>query len=290
MSLVQTINLAKRGQLSKSEIYSRMLEASKVFQTVGVSEAGAFAQFCKTAEGIELLAIEKSLPGPDAASWQAPVVRKEGEDSPWNNLVKAVSKSQNISYSRAVDAALSTPEGRAVFSEQKRHELINKSGCSVADIECFDRIEKARGNDAPASPYPSEYEQAVANTLRNNPTLSQSQAHDHVRTSRPDLWNAYSKLGGNRLAHGHQTSGIAPPEATSQRSPTPRDPMWQSDHSGNRPGTTPARQPLRPDNSPTIKGGFWERQSPIAKSDYVRMLSRLAKMSPATAESVLKGL
>jgi len=65
MSLVQTMNLAKRGKLNKAELYKRMLEASAVFCGVGVSQAQAYSKFCQTDEGRELLAIHNSLPGSD---------------------------------------------------------------------------------------------------------------------------------------------------------------------------------------------------------------------------------
>ena len=65
MSLVQTMNLAKRGKLNKAELYKRMLEASAVFCGVGVSQAQGFSKFCQTGEGRELLAIHNSLPGSD---------------------------------------------------------------------------------------------------------------------------------------------------------------------------------------------------------------------------------
>jgi hypothetical protein len=283
MSFAQTMRFAKKGVLSKSELYSRMLEASKVFQTVGVSEAQAFTKFIATDEGAELFRIYGSLTGPDyKPAWQAPVNKNAGDGSPWDRLVRAVSKSQNISYSKAVDECLKTEEGRAAFSAQRRFEKIHAAGYTVADMEMSDQIdqliEKRRGD--PVNPLPSDYEVACNNIRRNYPHLSESEVHDEARKANPEAWEQHktTKLGTGkplpRQAVGEQYAENEgkPPEATSQRSPTPRPPLWQSDHSGNRPGNTPARTPYRPDVEPSIKG-FWDRQSPVAKSDYVRIIS-----------------
>jgi hypothetical protein len=292
-TLESTLRLAKRGSLSRAELYARMLAASKVFQTVGVSDAQAFAAFCNTDEGCQLLAIEKSLPGQDVApAWQAPITKKESGGSLWDNLVNATAKSQNISYSKAVDVCLSTPEGKAIFRDQRRDELVNKSGCTFADLECFDRIEKARGDDVPGVSPPSDYEQAVNNLLQQHPYLTRSEAMDEARKANPQAWEehkAMDKLGGRTLPHGHQTSGVNPPSPTSQRESTPRPPMWQSDHSGNRPGTTPVRTPYSPSGEPRIKGWF-ERSTPTAQAWYVNELAKIAHLSRDSATQILKRL
>jgi hypothetical protein len=288
------MRLAKNGSLSKSELYSRMLTASKVFLGPGVSEHQAFSRFIATDEGRELFKIQQSLPGRDVTpEWQAPIAKKDGDDSLWGQLVRATAKSQNLTISKAIDVALSTPEGRAVYADQRRFEKVHAAGFTVADMQMDDAIadiQKANRGDPVDTP--SEYETAVANIMRQYPHLTQSQAHDEAQRQNPRAWEEHKsmdKLGGNRLPHGHQQSGVSPPSLTSQTSPTPRPPMWQSNHSGSYSGTTPAREPYRPDNSPSVKG-FWNRQSLAAQRDYVRMLSKLARMSPASAESVLKGL
>jgi hypothetical protein len=282
------MRLAKRGQLSKSELYSRMLTASKVFQTIGVSEAQAFAKFVATDEGRELFQIHGSLPGRDyEPSWQNPVTKHAG-GSTWDDLVKAVSKSQNISYSRAVDECLKTPEGKVAFNMQRRHEKIHASGYTVADMQMDDAIAKAQdANSVPGISYPSEYEVAVNNTLRNNPTLTRSQAHDHVRTTRPDLWDAFSKLGGTgkQLPRSHipQPGEENPQAATSMRNDPYPGPQWRSAHSGSPPNT-PARTPERMSNEPQIK--WFDRQAPRARDWYVNYLAKY--MSPDRAVDVLK--
>jgi hypothetical protein len=302
MSLVQTMNLAKRGRLNKAELYKRMLEASQVFRTVGVSEAQAFAKFCQTDEGIELLAIEKSLPGGDFAPQRETYVNKNaGDGSLWDRLVRATARSQGITYSKAVDVCLSTEEGREAFEMQRRFQKINAHvGFSDIHMEMEDKIadiQKARRRGDPVTPYPSEYETAVNNIRRNYPHLTESEAHDEARRQNPDAWEAHktTKLGTGkplpRQAVGEQYAENEgdPPEATSQRTPTPRDPMWVGNQSHAYGGNTPARTPYRPNVEPQIKG-WWDRQSPNAQNDYVRILSKLARMSPASAESVLKGL
>jgi hypothetical protein len=299
-TLESTLRLAKSGQLSKREVYARMLAASKAFQTPGVSEHQAFAKFCNTDEGRELLRIEQSLPGHDAAPvWQAPVAKKDGDGSLWDRLVKAVAKSQNLTYSKAVDAVLSTEEGRIAFEAHRRMEKINaKVGFSEYHMEMEDKIadiQKARRRGDPVNTYPSEYEVAVRNIMQQYPHLTESQAHDEARKANPDAWENHkaTKLaGGKPLPRGHVPqpgNEVYPQQPTSQRTPTPRPPMWQSDHSGSYGGNTPARTPYRPDVEPQIKG-WWDRQTPRAQSDYIAMLAKLAHMSPESAENVLKGL
>jgi hypothetical protein len=297
MSLAQTMNLAKRGRLTRSELYTRMMEASAVFRTVGVSEAQAFSKFCQTDEGIELLAIEKSLPGGDFAPQREPYVNKNaGDGSLWDRLVRATAKSQGITYSKAVDVCLSTEEGREAFEAQRRFEKINAHvGFSDIHMEMEDKIadiQKARRRGDPVNPLPSEYKNAVANIRQNYPHLSESEAHDEARRQNPDAWGEHkAKSKGRQLprASGQREENDADVPTTSQRTPTPRDPMWVGNQSHNYGGNTPARTPYRPNVEPSIKG-FWDRQTPNAQSDYIRILSKLARMSPASAESVLKGL
>jgi hypothetical protein len=301
MSFAQTMRFAKKGVLSKSELYNRMLEAAKVFQTVGVSEAQAFTKFIATDEGAELFRIHGSLPGPDyKPAWQAPINKNAGDNSLWDRLVRATAKSQGITYSKAVDACLSTPEGRAVFDEQRRHELIHKSGFTVADMECFTQaqalVEKRRGD--PVNPLPSEYEVACNNIRQNYPHLTESEVHDEARKANPDAWEQHKtmKLGGGKpLPRGHVKPEPAyPTEPTSQRTPTPRPPQWQSDHSGNRPGNTPQRSPHRPDGSPQVKRsgpairGWWDSHTPAAQDDLVRIVSKSSGLSDEAARRVLE--
>jgi hypothetical protein len=300
-TLEQTMRLAKRGTLSKAELYKRMLAASKVFQTVGVSEAQAFSKFCQTDEGRELLAIEKSLPGGDIAPQRPTYVNKNaGDGSLWDRLVRATAKSQGLTYSKAVDVCLSTEEGKVAFNEQRKHDLIHKSGFTKADMQCFEgaeTIRKAAGDDVPGTPHKHEFEVEVDRILQANPKMSRSKAMDAAAKSNPDAWADYKKLGGGRQlprqAVGTQSTQPGnedyPEEPTSQRTPTPRPPQWVGNQSHNYPGNNPARSPFRPSGEPQIKG-FWERQSPNARSDYVRMLRKNAGMSEADALSVLEGL
>jgi hypothetical protein len=197
-----------------------------------------------------------------------------------------------------VDVCLSTEEGRDAFDATKRMEKINANvGFSEYHIEVEDQIadiQKARRRGDPVNDYPSDYETAVNNIRRNYPHLSESEAHDEARKANPEAWEQHkaTKMAGGKplpRASGQREENDEDVPATSQRSPTPRDPQWVGNQSHNYGGTTPARTPYRPDVEPSIKG-FWDRQSPIAQNDYVRMLSKLARMSPADAESVLKGL
>jgi hypothetical protein len=299
-TLESTMRLAKRGSLSKAELYKRMLEASAVFRGVGVSEAQAFSKFCQTDEGIELLAIEKSLPGGDFAPQREAYVNKNaGDGSLWDRLVRATAKSQGITYSKAVDVCLSTEEGRDAFEMQRRFEKINAHvGYSEYHMQMEDQIadiQKARRRVDPVNPLPTEYEEAVNNIRRNYPHLTASEAHDEARKANPDAWEQHKtmKLGSGKplpRASGQREENDADVPTTSQRRPTPRDPQWVGNQSHNYGGNTPARTPYRPNAvEPQIKG-WWDRQTPNAQNDYVRIISKLARMSPASAESVLKGL
>jgi hypothetical protein len=295
MSLAQTMNLAKRGRLNKAELYTRMIEASKVFQTVGVSEAQAFAKFCQTDEGLQLLAIEKSLPGQEMPR-QLPVDKNAGDSSLWDRLVKAVAKSQNLTVSKAIDTILSTPEGRDAFDATKRMEKLNANvGFSDIHMEMEDKIadiQKARRRGDPVNPYPSEYETAVNNIRRNYPHLSESEAHDEARKANPEAWEQHktTKGKGRQLprASGQREENDADVPMTSQRTPTDRSPQWTGNHASVTP-TTPARTPYRPNVEPQIKGWF-DRQPPNAQNDLVRIVRKGSGLSEEAALRVLEGM
>ena len=221
--------------------------------------------------------------------------------------MKAVAKSQRLNYSAAVDVILSTPEGRDVFDAQRRMEKVNsKVGFSEVHMEMEDNlanIQKGRrGGDNPGG-LPTDYEIAVRNIQMQYPHLTQSQVHDEARKANPDAWAQHKavKLGGGkplpRQAVGEQyQENDADVPTTSQRSPTPRPPMWQSDHSGNRPPNTPDRTPAyRPDGSPQVKRsaepdirGWWESHSPAAQDDLVRIVSKSSGLSDEAARRVLE--
>jgi hypothetical protein len=293
-SIERTLNLAKHGSLSRAELYARICTLAQSHRGPGTSQSQAFSRFITTPDGQELFKILQSLPGKDIEpTWQSPIAKRD--TSTWDRLVRAVAKSQGLSYSKAVDACLTTEEGRAAFSEQRRVEKIN-SGFMDLDMRREALIEKAQNdNRGVKSPYPHAFEVAVNDVLRAHPNFSRSEALDEARRTNPDAWADYKKLGGTGkpLPRSHVPqpgNEDYPEEPTSQRTPTPRPPMWQLDHSGSYSGNTPARTPYRPDVEPKIKGWF-ERNTPNAQAWYINDMMKTSRLPrESVVVRILKGL
>src|SRR5262249_19839431 len=147
-------------------------------------------------EGRELDQVMVSLPGRDTEAPSAPVA-KSSPSGDWHSLVAACTRmhkrlhpydSDAKANAAAVNAALSTPEGMYLFKQRKRAEQIATDQYTVADMQALDGAEERHGDMLKRSiPYQSEFQAMVDGVRQANPHLTESQAQDHVRSSRDGM-------------------------------------------------------------------------------------------------------
>jgi hypothetical protein len=268
LDISHTLALAKRGQISKSELFGQMQSIAEARRGPGESTAQSFVRFINTDEGAELFRRQKSMIGSDIAPQNTvPVVKFGGGGGEWGEFIAALKKrSPGVSENRLINEALSMPEGLRLFQATKRAQQIScDTGFTKADMDTLDAIAKEQ-NDwvdmRKGSPgvidthVPSTYEALLDKVRAQYPYLSESKVHDYARARDPDAWQDHklNKLGGRQLPRGHvpQTGDEHPTAATSGRTPPSRAPQWQSDHSSSTP-TTPAHAAEHPSDKPTIK-------------------------------------
>jgi hypothetical protein len=122
-SMEGTLILAKSGKLSRSELYAKICTLAEAQREPGKSEAQAFVKFIATPEGRELFQIQQSLPGKDIeVNWQTPIAKSSPSD--WDGLVTGLMRVGKCSYSKAVDIALATEEGRDQLSVAFGHAAL----------------------------------------------------------------------------------------------------------------------------------------------------------------------
>jgi hypothetical protein len=245
----RTLSLAKRGELSKSELYSRMQAIAEARRDLGESTAQSFARFIATDAGREMLQIEKAMPGRDIDP--APVAAVEKRADTWDDLIRALMRANSCTYSKAVDLAMSSEAGMFALQKRLRSDRIAADvGFSAADLRLLDSVAVERDQDVRLDLHKRapkhEFEVMVDNMLQKFPHLTRSKAMDQVRATPDGLeaWTDYKKMGSKKgtlpqPAHKQQAGDerVAEGEATSMRTPPLRKPMWQSDHSGS-PATT----------------------------------------------------
>jgi hypothetical protein len=272
MDITQIISLAKRGQISKSDLFSRMQSYAEAQRGPGESTAQAFVKFINTDEGSELFRLQKAMSGSDVTPQNNPTVKSRigtggGE---WGTLIAAMKRGNpGVPEHRLINEALSTPEGLRLFQMTKRSQQISgDTGFTKADMQVLDDIaaeqrtwtDMRKGSPGAADVHaPSSYNDLLDKARSMYPTMSESKLHDFVRARNPDAWadHKLQKLGsgGNLPQHRHQYQQAGDEHvtaATSMRTPPGRAPQWQSDHSSSTP-TTPARTPQRMDDTPTVK-------------------------------------
>jgi hypothetical protein len=296
----RTLDLAKRGQFSRSELYWRMQALADQQREPGQSQAQAFAKFV-SGEGRELMQIHCSLSnagsGGVVSDYTAPQalvsVAKSIPEDDWTRLVRLTKKTANCSDNEAINAALSTEAGRYAFAKRKRNDQIATGQFTIADMAALDgaAAEQEHNRDFHKRDDKSEYEEKFDETKRQYPHLSDSKVHDYVRARHPEAWEDHKlgKLGGKgrQLPRGHvpQPGEEHPTAATSGRTEPSHAPQWTSDHSGNRPGTTPERTPERPSDTPAIKIlDDLARNSGLSRADIAKYLCSV----PAGRQLVLR--
>jgi hypothetical protein len=264
-----TLNLAKRNQIGKAELFSRMQTIAEAQRDPGESTAQSFVRFISTDEGAELFRIQKAMSGPDIAPQMPAPVAKSSGGGEWGDFIATMKKaSPGVSEHRLINAALSTPEGLRLFQATKRNQQIScDTGFTKADMETLDAIAKEqnawvdmrKGSPGVADTYvPSTYEALLDKVRAQYPYLSESKVHDYARAKDPAAWEDHklNKLGGRQLPqsrHQREQAGDEHPTAAmSGRTQPSRAPQWRSDHSSSSP-TTPERKPERMDDRPTIK-------------------------------------
>src|SRR5262245_3974192 len=123
-NLDQTLSLAKRGKLSRTEVYSGLVALAQQHRAPGQSKHQAFAKYIG-GEGAEVYRVMLSLPGREIEAPSAPVV-KSTPSGGWHDLVAACTRNYKRSHpydsdakanAAAVNAALATPEGMFLFKQ-----------------------------------------------------------------------------------------------------------------------------------------------------------------------------
>jgi hypothetical protein len=267
VNINHTLALAKRNQIGKAELFSRMQSIAEARRSPGESAAQSFVRFISTDEGAELFRIQKAMSGHDIESQtSAPVIKSGGGGGEWGDLITAVRKRTGLSENAAINQVLSTPEGLRLFQMAKRRQQISgDTGFTKADMQVLDDIaaeqhawtDMRKGSPVAADVHTlSSYNELLDKARSMYPTMSESKLHDFVRARHPEAWEAHKlqKLGSGGLprARGQrERSGEDPPTPTTGRGGRTA-PQWQSDHSGSPP-TTPAHAAEHPSDTPTIK-------------------------------------
>src|SRR5262249_17495680 len=96
----------------------------------------------------------------------------------WDGLVRGLMKIEKCSYSRAVDLAMGTEEGRAVFAKRKRDDQVKTGQFSIADMECLDWVaaEQDYHSELHKRDLKTEYEAECGEGMRRS---GQSLAGEH---------------------------------------------------------------------------------------------------------------
>jgi hypothetical protein len=296
-ALQQTISMAKRGVLSRSQLYALMTaHADQMFSAPGRSSAQNFTQFItKTPEGIELYAMQKSLPGKDLDEQNLPVsMAKGGGETDWTRLVSQVRKSANCSENEAITSLLKTEIGLHTFQRAKRADQVASQMFSIADIQAQDAAagrqqENRDFHKTAAADDKDAYEQECDVMRRAHPDMTESDIHDAVARRNLQSWldHKTSNLGGKKSklpsSRGqYQTSGEDPPEPTSGRGKIPA-PEWRSDHSTVTP-TTPRHEPEQLSDKPSVKA-MAKRMSPQRAIEFYKKFPPFVRQALDTALS-----
>jgi len=268
----RTLQLAKRGQFSRSQLYAHMQSIAEQQRQPGESTAQSFARFfCGTDEGRELFQIHKSMPGRDIEPAAVVVKSGTGTGDQWDDLIRTLRKAHGCSEARAINEALSTAAGKFAFARKKRADQIASGEFSQADLEVLDAIAKEQNDwlavrkgapsvgdaHSPAALKAREYEDELDKVRMLYPKLTESQIHDEARKREPEAWEQYKlgKLGGGALPQSRhqreQAGDEGPEEARSGRKQPSRAPLWESEHSSSP--TTPEHKPAKLSDTPAIK-------------------------------------
>jgi hypothetical protein len=256
----RTLNLAKRGGLSKSELYARMQSIAEEHRGPGESTAQSFVRFIATDEGRELFQIQKAMAGSDIVPASV-VAKSDLGASEWSNLVAAMKRAYNYTESQAIDACLKTEAGQYAFRKTKRAQQISADvGFTKADMTMLDQLESDRDEvlfKREKLP-PSEYEAECNHVRQQYPNMKESDVHDHARARNPEAWEEHkklSKLGGGKLPqpqHQVEQAGDKDIEApTSGRRQPKRPAQWRSDHAHSE--LPPEPEPEHPSERPAVK-------------------------------------
>jgi hypothetical protein len=259
----RTLALAKRGELSKSELYARMQSIAEERRGLGESTAQSFTRFIASDEGREMFAIQKAMTGRDIEPAPIAATVEKREDTGWDQLIRAMKRANpGMLTCTAINEALKTEGGRFAFAQAKRAQQIATGQFTQADMACLDQI--AGDHDREMSKrdqhgLKTDYEKECEDVQRMYPHMKASAVHDHVRSKNPELWAEHKKISklGSHLGDlpqprgQRERSGEEPPKATSGRSGREGS-QWESGHSHSDP-TTPDREPGPEDQSPTVK-------------------------------------
>jgi hypothetical protein len=246
----KTLEIAKSGKLSRSALYAEISSLAEAQREPGQSTHQAFAKFIASYPGKELLQIQQSLPGNDVEPTSFIPVAKS--TNVWNDLIDAMARHTGCSRTVAIDKLLKTDEGRAVFNAVRRKEKI-ASGFTVGDMERDDNEQAAREATVAKVIEPgSEFMALVDDLMDRRPGLTRSQAMDYIRST-PAGQKAWQKFTRLRFVPPSESSSRphSLPEASMREVAFDTTPLWPARHYSGP--NTPARTPIRADNTPTVK-------------------------------------
>ena len=101
----RTLNLAKRGEFSRSQLYAQIQSIAEQQRQPGQSTAQSFARFISTDEGAELFRIHKAMPGRDIEPGAIVAKSGTGSGDQWDNLIRALRKAYGYTEAQAINAA-----------------------------------------------------------------------------------------------------------------------------------------------------------------------------------------
>jgi hypothetical protein len=193
----RTLDLAKRGKFSRSELYWRMQALPDQQREPSQSQAQAFAKFV-TGAGRELMQVHLSLSAAgsggmvgdySALPTSVPFAKSVVEDD-WDRLIRATRKAAGCSENEAIDAALSSEAGRYAFAKRKRADQIATGQFTIADMAALDgaAAEQEQHRELYKRDQKSEYEAKFDEAKQQYPHLSDSKIHDFVRARHPEAW------------------------------------------------------------------------------------------------------
>jgi hypothetical protein len=200
--------------------YNEMTKRANAQRRTGESDAQCFARYSATPEGRALMAKHQTEQLGDSLSYLptpqefVPVNKASNNVANWTALVAGIKKIQGGSEMEAIEAALSTEEGRSAFELAKWSQRAGDVSLNDIMFEGMISGEHAAIRAEKRARTKSRFEEIGDNIRRRDPTLTQSKAMDLARST-PDgkkAWDEWFKLGvpGNPNNGMGQSSGRTP--------------------------------------------------------------------------------
>ncbi len=221
------IGFAKSGGLSKQDLFVVISDLAEAQRQRGESRDQAFSAFVtQNQDGIDLFAIQKGMPARDVAVEKPAPVAKSGVDS-WAGMIGGLQRSLGITFSKAVDMALQTPEGQKLF-QKTRQEQVAKG----------DETPRATIADAPAhaaTDKPSNFSRArwraAIEAWMSACTCSEQEATDALCQTKAgkEMFDRFRTESGEAASGAGVGKRIAISKLASDPKPTDDDPDDEDD-------------------------------------------------------------